>query len=118
MTTFNFEKVNEALFLWLTQQREIGVPLSEPVLQEKSKIFAELQGDNGKKFVASSRRLDRFKKVGIKKLTLCGEKMLADHEAVDKFKTELEEIIEVYKIIESNILNRLNRLEFQNFAKL
>lgn len=63
MTTFDFEKVNEALFLWFTQQREIGVPLSEPVLQEKSKIFAELQGDNGKNFVASSGRLDRFKKV-------------------------------------------------------
>lgn len=37
-----------------------------------------------------------LRKYGIQKLTLCGEKMLADHEAVDMFKTEQEEIIEVY----------------------
>lgn len=36
-----------------------------------------------------------LRKNGIQKLTLCGEKMLADHEAVDMFKTEQEEIIEV-----------------------
>lgn len=37
-----------------------------------------------------------LRRYGIQKLTLCGEKILADHEAVDMFKTELEEIIEVY----------------------
>lgn len=36
-----------------------------------------------------------LRRYGIQKLTLCGEKMLADHETVDTFKIEVEEIIEV-----------------------
>jgi hypothetical protein len=61
MKTSDFEKVNEALFLWFTQQREKGVPTSGPMLQEKAKMLAELLGDNGKIFVASSGWLDSFK---------------------------------------------------------
>lgn len=73
------------------------MPLSGPVLQEKAKMLAELLGDGGKNFVTSCGWLDRFKNWhGIRKLTLCVEKMSADHEAVDMFKIELEEMIEGY----------------------
>lgn len=97
MKTSDFEKINEALLLRFTQQREMGVPLTRPVLQEKAQIFAYILGEDGRNFVASSGWLDRFTNhYGIQQLKLCGEKMSADHEVVDVFKTELEEIIYGY----------------------
>jgi hypothetical protein len=93
----DFEKVNEALFMWFTQQREKGMPLTGPLLQEKAKMLAELLGDEGRDFCASSGWLDRFKKrYGIRQLNLCGEKLSADPDAVDVFKTMFADYTEGY----------------------
>jgi hypothetical protein len=35
MKTAEYEKLNEALYLWFTQQREKGSPLSGPINKEK-----------------------------------------------------------------------------------
>lgn len=97
MKTSDFEKVNEALFLWFTQQRVKGVPISGPVLQEKARMLAGMLGEEGENFLASKGWLDRFKnRYGIRQLSLCGEKMSADQDAVDVFKTEFEEMVEGY----------------------
>lgn len=61
MKPAEYEKINEALFLWFTQQRVKGMPLSGPIIQEKAKILAEMLGEDGKDFTASSGWLDRFK---------------------------------------------------------
>jgi hypothetical protein len=34
-----FEKTSEALFLWFTQMREKGSPISVPILQAKALAF-------------------------------------------------------------------------------
>lgn len=97
LKTSDFENVNEALFMWFTQQREKGMPLTGPLLQEKAKMLAELLGDEGKSFCASSGWLDRFKKrYGIRQLNLCGEKLSADSDAVDVFKTMFADYTQGY----------------------
>lgn len=85
------------MFLWFTQQREKGVPITGPVLQEKAKLLSEMLGNDGKGFTASNGWLDRFKtRYGIRQLHLCGEKLSADENAVDVFKTEFEDMIKGY----------------------
>lgn len=42
MKLANHEKINEALYLWFTQQRDKGMPLSGVILQEKAKLLAEI----------------------------------------------------------------------------
>lgn len=41
MKKSEFEKIGEALFLWFTQQRSKGVPLTGPILQEKAMLFSK-----------------------------------------------------------------------------
>lgn len=97
LKTSDFEKVGEALYLWFTQQREKGMPLTGPILQEKAKMLAELLGEEGKDFCASSGWLDRFKnRYGIRQLNVCGEKLSADPDAVAVFKTEFEDYTQGY----------------------
>ena len=95
MKKAEYEKLNKVLFLWFTQQRTKGMPLSGPILQEKAKMLAEMLGEDGKGFNASSGWLDRFKnRYGIRQLNLSGEKLSADQDAVNVFKTEFEDFIE------------------------
>lgn len=61
MKRADHEKINEALFLWFTQQRDKGMPLSGPIIQDKAKLLAEMLGDTDKTFTACSGWLDRFK---------------------------------------------------------
>lgn len=82
------EKVNEAVFLWFTQQREKGVSLSGPIIQEKAKMLSEMMGEAGEGFKASSGWLEKWKnRYGIRQVNVCGEKLSADKDAVDIFKT-------------------------------
>lgn len=97
MKPSEYEQVNEALFLWFSQAREKGMPISGPILMEKAKLLAEMMGDSYKDFGASSGWLDRWKaRYGVRKLNLCGKKMSADQDAVDVFKTEFEDLIQGY----------------------
>lgn len=95
MKEAQFEKLNEAVFFWFTQQRAKGMPLSGPIIQEKAKLLAEMLGEEGTNFCASSGWLDRFKnRYGIRQLQLSGEKLSADNDAVDVFKTEFLDFTE------------------------
>lgn len=90
-------KLNEAMFLWFTQQREKGAPLSGPIIQEKARIMFEKLGENTSEFTASTGWLDKWKtRYGIRQLNICGEKLSADRDAVDVFKTEFQEFTEGY----------------------
>ncbi|KAK9755047.1 Tc5 transposase DNA-binding domain [Popillia japonica] len=83
-------KLNEAMFLWFTQQREKGAPLSGPIIQEKARKMFEKLGENASEFTATSTGwLDKWKtRYGIRQLNICGEKLSADRDAVDVFKGE------------------------------
>ncbi|XP_066257537.1 jerky protein homolog-like [Euwallacea similis] len=94
MKTGDYERVNEALFMWFNQQRSKGMSLSGPILQQKalmiSRHFLEID-----QFTASSGWLDRWKKrYGVRQLTVCGEKLSADVSSVDKFKQDFKKQIE------------------------
>lgn len=94
MKPSEYNELNEALHLWFTQAREKGTPISGPILMEKAKMLSEMMGESYKDFSASSGWLDRWKtRYGVRKLNLCGEKMSADEDAVNVFKTEFEDLI-------------------------
>lgn len=77
---------------WFTQQHDKGMPLSGCIIQEKAKLLAEMLGEDGKYFKASSDWLDNFKsRYGICQLHLSGEKLSADQDAVAVFKIEFED---------------------------
>lgn len=89
----DYEKVNEALFTWFTQQRSKGVPLSGPILQQKA-IMISKQFPETDRFTGSSGWLDRWKKrYGVRQLTICGEKLSADVSSIEKFKQDFKKLI-------------------------
>ncbi|XP_030747800.1 jerky protein homolog-like [Sitophilus oryzae] len=88
-----YEKVNEALFTWFTQQRSKGVPLSGPILQQKA-IMISKQFPETDRFTGSSGWLGRWKKRdGVRQLTICGEKLSADVSSIEKFKQDFKMLI-------------------------
>lgn len=73
-----YKQINEILFMWFTQQRSKGVPISGPILQEKA-LFISRQFPDADRFTASAGWLDRWKKrYGVRQLNVCGEKLSAD----------------------------------------
>jgi transposase len=96
MKTTEYKKLNEALYLWFTQQREKGTRLSGPIIQGKAKMVAKMM-EQCKSFTASSDWLDRRKtQYGVRHLNICGEKLSADEGAVNVFKTEFKPMIQGY----------------------
>lgn len=87
--------VEKALYLWFLQSREANVRLSDAILQAKALDFHKLLCETATcKFVASSGWVDKFKKRHeIRALKIAGEKLSANHELVEPFRTELKEII-------------------------
>ncbi|XP_014276200.1 jerky protein homolog-like [Halyomorpha halys] len=97
MRKFENEELNEAVFLWFMQQREKGIPLTGPLIQEKAKVLALQFGESSKPFTASSGWLDRWKcRYGIRQLNMSGEKLLADERAVNFFINGIKSLIKDY----------------------
>lgn len=88
-----YTQVDEALFLWFTQEREKGTPLSGPIVQEKAvQLNTLMNGDPS--FSASTGWFDRFKKRhGIRQLTITGEKLSSDHNAAQEYLNKFETLI-------------------------
>ncbi|XP_071035279.1 jerky protein homolog-like [Parasteatoda tepidariorum] len=53
MRTSDYEKTSKALFLWFTQQRSKGTPISGPILQEKAVFFRNQFKEGEEDFAAS-----------------------------------------------------------------
>ncbi|GBL72403.1 Jerky -like [Araneus ventricosus] len=86
-----YEKAGETLYMWFTQQRQKGCPLSGPILQEKALLFRNEFAEGDENFTASVGGLDKWRKgYGIRQLEVCGEKLSADSEAVVKFCKKLK----------------------------
>lgn len=92
MKTSDFDKLNETLFSWFSKQKKKGVRLSGPVLQEKARLLlAEMLGESGMNFVASSGWLDRFKtRYGIRQQDLCVEEITIDDNSHDELGTSTD----------------------------
>jgi hypothetical protein len=78
--------LENAVLIWFTQQRNLGHPVSGPLLREKAlELHKELNGNSN--FKASSGWLHRFcKRNDIKEYTMKGESLSADHEAAEEYK--------------------------------
>lgn len=48
------KKVNEAVILWFTQQKEKEVALMGPIIQVKAMMLSEMMGKAGERFKAST----------------------------------------------------------------
>lgn len=106
MKKSEYEKVSEALFIWFTQFREKGVPVSGPILQEKALKFQKEFNEGDADFTASVGWLDRWKKrYGIRQLNICGEKLSSNVEEMEKFKKRFQELIEAEGITGDQIFN-------------
>lgn len=69
MKRAEYEKTSEALFLWFSQQRQKGCPISGPILQEKALFFRNQLKEGEDDFTASVGWLDRWKKrYGVRQL--------------------------------------------------
>lgn len=108
MKSGEYNKIDEALYLWFTQQRDKGTPLSGPILQEKAISISEdlPVREAPDTFTASDGWLGRWKKRhGIRNLKICGEKLSADMSAVDDFKEDFKRIVEENGYVEDQIYN-------------
>uniref|UniRef100_K7GBZ6 HTH CENPB-type domain-containing protein n=1 Tax=Pelodiscus sinensis TaxID=13735 RepID=K7GBZ6_PELSI len=95
MKKCEYEKVSEALFLWFTQQRDKGMPLTGPILQEKALNFQKEFNEGKPDFTASVGWLDCWKKrYGLRQLSICGKKLSAQQEGFLKFKANFHCLIE------------------------
>jgi hypothetical protein len=94
MKKCEYEKVSEALFLWFTQQREKGVPITGPLLQEKALVFHKEFDEGESDFTASMGWIDRWKKrYGVRKLNICGKKLSADSESLLKSREQFQSLM-------------------------
>lgn len=115
LKTGEFPQVEEALYAWFLQERNRHTPISGELLMEKAKVFYS-KIMNKDDFRASVGWLDKFKKrFGIRILSLTGERLSCDVEAVEpfvqKFKTIVEEMAlgpdQIYNADESGLFWRL-----------
>lgn len=98
-------QVNEALYLWFTQRREQGLPISGPLLKEKALHFNKEIGADGQ-FKASEGWLESWKnRYGVRKLQISGEKLSANQDDVDNFKTFLHSFVDEHGISGEQLYN-------------
>lgn len=106
MKKCEYEKVSEALYLWFTQHRDKGVPISGPILHQKALKFRNELNEGEPDFTASVGWLDRWKKrYGIRQLNICGEKLSANCEAVKSFRDKLHTLLDKENISGDQIFN-------------
>lgn len=104
--TTTFSKTGEALYMWFCLRRQVGVPISGVILQAKAKILSQQFPDENKNFAASNGWLNRWKKrYGIRQVTVCGEKLSANEDAVDPFRENLLDFIWKKKYTLDQIFN-------------
>lgn len=89
--------IDDALYLWFTQKRSQGVPLSGPLLAEKAMFFSQKMDENST-FKASQGWLEKFKhRHGIRELNIQGEQLSAANiETINAYKEEFKSIVAGY----------------------
>uniref|UniRef100_A0A1B6GWK2 HTH CENPB-type domain-containing protein n=1 Tax=Cuerna arida TaxID=1464854 RepID=A0A1B6GWK2_9HEMI len=89
-----YEKTSEALFLWFSEMRARGSPISGPILQAKALDFHKSFGDGDEPFTASSGWLMRWKnRYGVRQLNISGEKLSGNETDVTVFEEKIRKLI-------------------------
>lgn len=97
--------MDDAVYLWFTQRRRLGEPISGPVLCEKALEFNKSLGGSGN-FKASSGWLSNFKqRHGIRVLDIQGEKLSSDQAGALAFKADFANMIDIGKYNRDDIYN-------------
>lgn len=90
----DYEQTTEALFLWFSQLRGMGSPVSGPMLQAKAIEFQKKFKDGEDNFSASDGWIYRWKKkYGIRQLNISGEKLSANASEVVEFQSKINEVV-------------------------
>ena len=98
-------KLDKALYVWFSQKRVEGVPVSGPMLCEKARVLHKELDIEGP-FVASEGWKWRFcKRHGIRNLSLVGEKLSADNSAADEFVSSFAKWVTAEKLCPDRIFN-------------
>lgn len=100
-----FDKLDEALWIWFCQERRRNTPLDGPIVKEKAKFFYKLLycDDN---FMASEGWFYAWKKRhGIRYISVSGEKLCGNLEAVADFRKEFLKIVEDENLTPEQIYN-------------
>lgn len=89
------ETVDSALLEWFKEKRHENIPISGPLLLQKSEDLAKKLGDHT--FKANTGWLDRFKtRHGIVCRAITGESAVVDPKIVDEWREKLPQIIQNY----------------------
>ena len=93
-------QLDEALYIWFCQQREVNIPISGALLQEKARaLFERLYPDTTKKFTASTGFQQRFcKRHGLRNLATQGEQASSDFVFACDFQFQFNRMIEGYSL--------------------
>ncbi|XP_060616128.2 jerky protein homolog-like isoform X3 [Anolis sagrei] len=106
MKKCRYEKVSEALYVWFIQFRDIGVPISGPILQQKALHFRKEFNEGDLDFTASSGWLDRWKKrYGIRQFSVCCEKLSSNDQELEAFKKKFQDFVETESLTSDQIFN-------------
>ncbi len=91
--TTPLEKLDNALYVWFSQEREKGIPISGPLIKEKALQLNELMNGD-KSFSASTGWLHRFKnRHGIRQLAVTGERLSSNEAAATEFLNTFADLI-------------------------
>ena len=97
--------MESAVYIWFTQRRATGVPISGPLLCEKALYFNEKLGGSTN-FKASPGWLYGFKsRHGNRQLEFQGESLSSDTPSSEQFKKEFLEIISAGRYSQDDIYN-------------
>ena len=93
-----YEKLDKELYIWFRQQRELNIPVSSVLLQEKAKIlFERLYPDSTQTFTVCTGFQLRFSKWhGLKNLLIQGEQASADFVTACDFQQHFSQMVEGY----------------------
>ena len=90
-----FTEINNAVILWFQRAREIGIPISGPMLQTVAMEFSNKMNIPG--FAASNGWLDAFKtRYNIKQKAITGESQDADKQSAEEFRGRYQDIVREY----------------------
>jgi len=87
--------IDDEVLLWFSKLRERNLPVSGPMIQEKSKEVAEKHGFT--KFQGSNGWLEKFRRShNIAHKAVCGEAASVDKDMVEQWKAKIAGIIAKY----------------------
>ena len=90
-------QLDQALYIWFRQKRELGIPVTGPLLLEQAKFFFSQIYPSEREFKTSTGFQWRFcKRFGINSLAIFGEKNSSDKAAADEFVEKFKLITKGY----------------------